>query len=137
MSDPQVNLTKLIALVCAVWFVLLCPSRAISQENRFHEAASGNDINTLTYDYSTVQLIQPGRFTIIGTTIDNPDFMRLELQVLYTMRTYCARPAGKYPGPDHVFKSWHPPDMPINIIEIIRYRGGRGEAGDGGAFGAL
>ena len=45
----------------------------------------------MTYDLDTVQVVQPGRFAVIETTIDNPDVMRFELKVLGTLRPYCAR----------------------------------------------
>ena len=59
----------------------------------------------------------PGRFTIIGTSIDSADVMKLELKVLDTLRTYCSRPDGKYPAPVDVF-TLGPPDLPIESIEV-------------------
>jgi hypothetical protein len=75
------------------------------------------DVDTVTYDLSTVQTIQPGRFTITSTTIDNPDVMKFELEVLGALRSYCARPRGRYPAPAHVF-TLGPPDMPVKSIEV-------------------
>jgi hypothetical protein len=62
-------------------------------------------------------MIQPGKFTVISTTIDNPDVMKLELKVLSTLRTYCGRPDGKYPPPVDVF-TLGPPDMPVESVEV-------------------
>ena len=108
--------TRLAALICATLLVVLCPSWARDQEDRFIEFPG--DVDTTTYDLSTAQLIQPGRFTIISTTIDDADVMNLELQVLGVLRTYCGRPDGKYPVPDDVF-TLGPPDMPIKSIDVI------------------
>lgn len=101
---------------CTAWFVALCPSRAGDREDRFLEFRDG--VSTLTYDLSTVQLILPGRFIIISTTIDDPDVMKLKLKVIDSLRAYCARPAGKYTALTDVF-TLGPPDMPIKSIEVI------------------
>jgi hypothetical protein len=84
------------------WLVASSPSWAGDQDERFVEfpVPSGK---TQTYDLSTVQMIEPGRFTIIGTSIDNADVMKLELKVLDTLRTYCNRPDGKYSPPVDIF----------------------------------
>lgn len=66
-----------------------------------------------------MQIIQPGRFTVIETVIDNPDVMRLELKVLATLRTYCARADGQYSAPSDLL-TLGPPDMPIKNIEVRR-----------------
>ena len=105
----------LIPLACATWLVALCPCWASEHEERFVEFR--DDAETLTFDLSTVQIIQPGRFTVIGTTIDNPDVMKLELRTLDTLRTYCARPDGKYAAPANLF-ALCTPDMPVKHIEL-------------------
>jgi len=64
-----------------------------------------------------VQIIQPGRFSIIYTQIDNPDVMKFELKVLTTLKSYCARPDGKYPPPADIF-TLGPPDMPVENIAV-------------------
>jgi hypothetical protein len=106
---------KLSPLICAIWLVASCPSWAGDQEKRFLEFPSG--YNTTTLDLNTVQIIQPGKFTIVSTTINNPDVMKLELKVLATLRTYCARADGEYPAPADVF-TLGPPDMPVVSIEV-------------------
>jgi hypothetical protein len=74
----------------------------------------------MTYDLNTVQVILPGKFTVIGTSIDNPDLMRLRLAVLDTLRSYCSKPAGSYPPPGDLF-TVSKPDMPVqNIIVSSR-----------------
>src|SRR5277367_616052 len=57
-------------LACVAWLVASCPSWADSQEDRFVEFKYVDA--TTTYDLSTVQMIAPGRFTIISTRIDDP-----------------------------------------------------------------
>jgi hypothetical protein len=107
--------TKLILLVCAAWLVASYPSLASGQEKRFVEIPSGGQIET--FDLSTVQLITPGRFTVISTTIDDPDMMTFELRVLDTLRPFCARPSGKYPAPAAILAAG-PPDMPVENIKV-------------------
>jgi hypothetical protein len=102
-------------LICIALLVTSCPSWAGDQEERFLEFQE--DRNTLTYDFSTVELIAPGRFTVIHTTIDAPDVMKLELKAFATLQLYCARPDGKYPVPSDVFLLG-PPDLPVENIEV-------------------
>jgi hypothetical protein len=78
---------------------------------------------TQTYDLSTVQMLQPGRFTIVSTQIDDADVMKLELKVLDTLRTYCKEPDGKYPAPTDLF-ALGPPDLPIATIDVQSYSSG-------------
>ena len=105
----------LIPLACAAWMIALCPCWAAEQDRRFLEFPNDND--TTTFDLSTVQIVQPGRFTVIATKIDSPDVMALELKALDTLRTYCARPAGKYPAPADLL-TLGPPDMPVENIVV-------------------
>ena len=105
----------LIALAYAAWTVPLYPCWATEQDRRFLEFP--NDNNTTTFDLSTVQIVQPGRFTVIATKIDSPDVVALELKVLDTLRTYCARPAGKYPAPAD-FLTLGRADMPVENIVV-------------------
>jgi hypothetical protein len=106
--------TKLIPLVCAAWLVTSYVM-ASGQEKRFVEIPFLG--TTDTFDLSTVQMIIPGRFTVISTTIDDPNVMKFELQVLDTLRTYCARPDGKYPAPAAIL-TLGPPDMPVESVEV-------------------
>ena len=95
--------------------IAFSPCRAAEQDRRFLEFP--NDNNTTTYDLSTVQIIQPGRFTVTATRIDSPDVMTLQLKALDTLRTYCARPAGKYPAPADLLTLGRP-DMPVESIVV-------------------
>ena len=79
--------------------------------------------STETYDLSTVQMLQPGRFTIVSTRIDDADVMKSELKVLDTLRTYCKQPDGKYPAPTDFF-ALGPPDLPIATIDVKSYSSG-------------
>lgn len=106
---------KAIPLIFAVWIVVSCPSWAIDNQDRFIEFPGDN--STETYDLSTVQMIQPGRFTIISTTIDNPDVMKFELIVLGKLQGYCARPDGKYAAPAEIL-TLGLSDMPVESIEV-------------------
>ena len=72
---------------------------------------------TIAYDLQTVQMGQPGRFTVLSTTIDQPDVMRFRLKALDTLRSYCKRPDGKYAPPSENFLLGKP-DMPIEDIEV-------------------
>jgi hypothetical protein len=108
---------KLLPLISAVWLAASCPSWAVAQEGRFLEFKLLPDESTTTYDLNTVHIIQPGRFTVMSTTIDAPDVLRFELKALDTLRDYCARPYGKYPpSPDLLMLG--PPDMPVQNIEV-------------------
>jgi hypothetical protein len=88
---------------------------AEDRENRFVEIERQDEI--VTYDLATVQMIQPGRFSVIETTIDPPDVMKFQLKVLETLRTFCRAPAGKYSIPPEVF-TLGPPDMPVENVEV-------------------
>jgi hypothetical protein len=104
----------MLAAVCIAMLPVTHAS-ADDQKKRFLEFPTKRDVTT--YDLTTVQLIQPGRFTIISTVVDNPDFMRLRLKVLETLRAYCTRDDGMYPAPTDVLISG-PPDLPIENIEV-------------------
>jgi hypothetical protein len=105
---------KLSLLIFSVLLIACCPSLA-DQSERFVEFQELG--KTRTYDLRTVQIIQPGRFTIVSTLMDDGDVMKLELKVLDTLRTYCKRPDGKYPAPTDLF-TLGPPDLPIKSIEV-------------------
>jgi hypothetical protein len=108
---------KRFPLICTIWLVASCPSWAGDQGGRFLEFQYPGGKDTKTYDLNTMQIIQPGRFTIVSTTIDNPDVMRFELKVLDTLRSHCARPEGKYPAPADLL-TLGPPNMPVQNIEV-------------------
>jgi hypothetical protein len=75
------------------------------------------DDRTITYDLTTVQLLDPGRFTIISNSQDHPDVIRLELAVLATLKSYCSKPDGEYAPPPELFTLGNP-DMPIEKIQV-------------------
>lgn len=108
-----------------VWLFLDLALTSLTALQPAHAADEGRqrfiefpgDVDTVTFDLSTSQTIQPGRFTITATTIDNPDVMKFELEVLGVLRSYCAYPSGKYPAPAHVF-TLGPPDMPVKSIKV-------------------
>jgi hypothetical protein len=92
---------------------------AATAQDRFIEFPGEN--YTTTYDLSTVRILQPGRFLIISTTIDNPDVMKLKLQGLATLQTYCARPDGQYPAPADLL-TLGPPDMAVKSIKVESHK---------------
>ena len=53
---------KLLPLICATMLVASCPSWASDQQGRFLEVEDDYGVDTTTFDLSTVQMIQPGRF---------------------------------------------------------------------------
>lgn len=116
MVTLQATMRTLIPLVCTAWLIALCPSWAGENGERFLELH--NDEDTTTFDLSTVQIIQPGRFSINSTTIDDPFWMTFELKMLATLRPYCLRPAGKYSAPASLL-TLGPPDMPVKSIDVI------------------
>jgi hypothetical protein len=105
------------ALIFAVGFAgsVTTSAWALDQEQRFVEFP--NEKDTVIFDLSTVQMIQPGRFAVTNTTIGAPDVMRLELKVLDSLRTYCSQPDGRYPPPTSLF-ALGAPDMPVKNIEV-------------------
>jgi hypothetical protein len=103
------------AIIFSVLLIACCPSFA-DQNERFVEF-SELPAKTRTYDLSTVQMMQPGRFTILSTSMDDTDVMRFELKALETLLTYCKGPDGNYPPPTSLF-TLGPPDLPIKSIEV-------------------
>lgn len=108
----------------AAGLLLLLPTAANSQSatrdtenapSRWVEFDYADD--TITYDLTTIQLIEPGKFTVVGMTIDHPDVMRFKLKVLDGLRSYCTRPDGQYPPPTTFFILGKP-DMPVGKIMV-------------------
>jgi hypothetical protein len=101
----------------AIFLALATVSTASAgdEDRRFLKFPNGNA--TTTYDLNTVQIIQPGRFTIVSTTMNSPDVMKFELGALDTLQTYCAHADGKYPAPENVL-TLGPPDMPVQSIDV-------------------
>lgn len=73
--------------------------------------------STKIYDLSTVQILMAGQFSIMATTIDDPDKMHLRLKVHDVLATYCKRPDGEYEAPIELF-TLGPPEMPIEKILV-------------------
>jgi hypothetical protein len=105
-----------LTLIFTILLVASCPSWAGDPQNRFVEFPS--EIDTLTFDLDTVQIIAPGRFAIMSTTIDNPDVMKFELNALEILKPYCARPDGEYPAPSDLFQLGQPDDLPVEQIKV-------------------
>lgn len=89
---------------------------AQQQQGAFVEVPTSR--NSTTFDLRSLQMIQPGKFTIIETVIDNPDVLRLRLKVLDSLRRYCkTRSDGEYPAPADLF-TLGPADMPVQTIKV-------------------
>jgi hypothetical protein len=76
-STPILTQMKLSPLICTLWLLASCPSWASDETDRFVEFSHHGE--TTTYDLATVQMLQPGRFTIFSTSIDDPDVIKFEL----------------------------------------------------------
>jgi hypothetical protein len=108
---------KLSLLILSILFVT-CRLSWAGQDERFVEFQHLGQ--TETCDLNTVQVTQPGRFTIVETTIDDADVMKLELKVLNALRSYCKRSDGHYPPPGDFF-TLGSPDMPIKAIDVVTH----------------
>jgi hypothetical protein len=104
------------SLLILSMLLISCFQPLAEQDDRFVEFP-GPAGTTRTYDLKTVQVIQPGKFTIISTLLANADVMRFELKVLDTLQNYCKRPDGNYAPSTDVFTLGQP-DMPIKSIEV-------------------
>lgn len=93
-------------------------SWAPAHGQRFLQLRFGS-AGTITFDLATVQLLQPGRFTIKATTMDDPDVMRFKLGVLKAAHAFCAHGVGKYSMPRSLL-TLGPPDMPIRDIVVAK-----------------
>jgi hypothetical protein len=103
-------------LMCFCFSLTLVSGSQVAAENdRWLKIDEDNF--TITYDLTTVQMIGPGKFTIISTNVDHPDVMRLRLAALDTLRSYCMRPDGKYKPPIELF-TLGKPDLPVEEIEV-------------------
>ncbi len=102
-------------LILLALAISCCPSLA-DENDRFIEFPEP-PAKTRTYDLHSVQILQPGRFTILSTSIDDPDVLRFELKALDNLRSYCKRPDGSYPPPANLF-TLGPPDLPLKDVEV-------------------
>lgn len=112
---PILKSAKFLSSVCITVIVVTTPLWAGDPNNRFIEIS--NETSTETYDLNTVQMISPGKFTIISTTINHLDVMKFRLGVYFTLKDYCERPAGEYDPPAELF-TLGDTDMPIKKIEV-------------------
>jgi len=72
---------------------------------------------TKVYDLGSVQILLPGKFSIMATTVDSPDVLRLRLRVHDALAAYCKRSDGEYEVPSDLF-ALGSPDMPIETIVV-------------------
>jgi len=99
------------------WLLLITCSTSSADENERFVEFPWLEGKTRIYDLRTIQMIQPGRFTILSTSIDDANVMTFELKALNTLRSYCKRSDGSYPPPTDLF-TLGPPDLPIKNIEV-------------------
>lgn len=105
-----------VALAVHLWMLLtLAGQTPAHAQSRWVEL--DYDTSTITYDLTTVQMLDPGRFTIIGNSQDHPDVIRFRLAVLTALKSYCGRPDGEYNPPSELFTLGHP-DMPVEKIKV-------------------
>lgn len=76
---------------------------ADDKKERFLEVQ--NDILVYIVDLDSVQIILPGKFSFVETTIDPPHMMKFELQTVEMLRQFCGRSDGEYAIP----KNFAPP----------------------------
>jgi len=93
------------------------PALSVAQEDRFVVSPDANSVTT--FDLNTVQIVQPGRFSIVQTETYQPDVMAFALNAQDILGKFCAQPDGKYPPPRGLL-SLGPPDMPVQNIEVMR-----------------
>lgn len=121
-SEQTVVLARVLVALLSLAFCVALPLNFLNSASaedalggRFLDFSDEN--NSITYDLATVELIQPGKFTIVVTTINHPDVMRLKLKAIDVLRRYCSRPDGKYPAPAELFTLGQP-DLPVDKIEV-------------------
>lgn len=112
MRLSAIRVGRLVRILVLLTFV--GPTAAFGQ-SRWVELEHGD--TTITYDLTTVQMLDPGRFTIISKSQDHPDIIQFRLTVLKTLKSFCGRPDGEYPPPPELF-TLGPPDMLIEKIEV-------------------
>jgi hypothetical protein len=81
-----------------------------------------DDDGDWTYDLSTARVISPGKFTIVATLSDHPDFTRAKLKIFDALRPYCARPDGTYAIPANLLSELeqicpHCRAIEVNLLE--------------------
>jgi hypothetical protein len=106
---------RLVPSACLSALLALAGQTSTLGQNRWIELDFSE--MTVTYDLTTVQMLDPGRFTIRSNTQDHPDVIRLRLAALTTLKSYCGRPDGEYAPPSELF-TLGPPDMPVEHIKV-------------------
>ena len=91
---------------------------SIPKQNEVHFVEFSHGSKITTFDLNTVHMIEPNRFSINSTTIDNPDVVQYKLKVLDALRPYCSRPPGTYPVPA-VMPTLGNADLPLENVQVI------------------
>lgn len=108
-----------LVLASAIIGALAVPATA---NERFIEI--GDDTSTTTFDLSTVNVIQPGKFSVIYMTTDNPDVIRLRLAIIDDLKSACSKPFGEYDISMKVIDI-KKPDMPVEKIRVYDLSGAK------------
>jgi len=106
---------KMLLHICSAWLLVSCPSWASDQNARFLEIMDGG--GRRIFDLNAVEIIEPGRFSVIERKIDDPDRMRMRLKILIALRRYCERPDGQYSAPTD-FLTLGIPIIPVKKVEV-------------------
>lgn len=116
-------MTRFIKMLSCIIFLVSEPSTMageIGKESQF--LMVNGDMKSTIYDLSTVQEISLNRYSVVGVTIDEPEFMNYELGVFGEMQRYCTKAAGKY-APTNKMLSAGPPNLPVRKVWV---GGGKG-----------
>ena len=87
---------RILAFLCALLAVAI-PHQGIAAPERFVEFQKPT--HTRTFDLSTVQVLQPGRFTIESVEIGTREAIDYLLAALDSVNERCSSPVGEYPAP--------------------------------------
>ena len=112
------NLSAALCFVSVALFFGMYARQAVfaaDPKDRFLEFHGKHD--TSTYDLTSVEVIQPDKFTIRHTLIDDAEIITLKMKALDTLRSYCSRPDGEYEAPEDML-TLGSPDMPVAKIEL-------------------
>jgi hypothetical protein len=101
------------AIFCATVFIP--PALSEDSQQRFVEFPTENDVTI--FDLASVKIVQPGRFTILHTTLYNADVMRFRMGIIDVLRQYWSRPDGKYLPPPQNVLSLGPPELSLASID--------------------
>jgi hypothetical protein len=104
--------------IVAILYVLLTvaiPEQGTAAPERFVEFKGPT--MTRTFDLSTVQVLQPGRFTIESVEIGTREAIDFLLTALDIVKERCSSPVGDYPAPA-IPLPFGPSDAGVRPIQV-------------------